>query len=103
MTARDDLLAVVLLACETGDRTPTEQRALLCVAERLELDLNGCGSDNLRARRGEPACRVVDRVVESWVGEGKPPAFDVGRLERQRVAFEHDVALPDIYGRKGAA
>lgn len=103
MTARDDLHLVVELACVTGDRTPAEQRALLNVAMKVELDLNAGTSRNLRQRgRDAIPSRLVDLVESTYEPEGRAVSLSVkdrDRVERQRARFVEDHALAWSDGR----
>lgn len=106
MTIRDDLATVVELACLTGDRTPTEQRALLATAMRTELDLNAATTRNLRTRgpTAQPSTLVDTAEASHTPSEGRPivlPPKARARVDRQRARFTHDLATAWT-GPKGA-
>lgn len=51
MTNAFDLAQTIALACETGDRTDPEHKALLRVAERLDTERNANTTSNRRRDR----------------------------------------------------
>ena len=55
MTRIEELAAVVWLACETGDRTGPEHRALVATAKRVDHDWNTQTSTNPLLDHAAPA------------------------------------------------
>jgi len=97
VTVLTDLVAVVVLACETQDRAPAEQRALLNVAVRAEIDLNKATSKNLKDRGPDARpSTLVDLVENSYdPSDGRHvqlAAKDRQRIDRQRLRFADDHA-----------
>jgi hypothetical protein len=106
VTLLDDQVLVVQLACLTADRAPAEQRALLNIAKRAELELNSVTTRNLRARGADASPSwLVDDVEGSYEPtDGRPVALsakDRARIDRQRRLFavEHRLAWRGgVYG-----
>lgn len=73
MTAHDDLVEVVRLACLTADRSDVEQRALLRVAERLDRAAN---RDTTTNQRSGPASRLYREAeaTRELVDDQRPQA-----------------------------
>lgn len=63
-TVNDDLAVVVRLACLTADRTDREQKALLSVADRLDVEHNKLtvGNDEAHDRPGWQPSRLYDEA-----------------------------------------
>lgn len=79
MKNSEQLEHVVRLATLTEDRTDAEQRALLRVAFRVDMELNSCTSRNFEARRGMRSSRLLREVLDT----------------RELVDAQREVLLPD--------
>lgn len=71
-----DLAVVVALACETGDRSNAEQKALMEVARRLDDDRNRMASGNGR----------VDGFVSAGARNGVPCTYSTHHARSMREA-----------------
>lgn len=83
MSHADDLRTVLMLACETEDRTPSEQRALLRVAVKADRAAN---AQTVTNRREGGAWRLT-ALVEST---GSPLLADSVRLRVNERADRWD-------------
>lgn len=70
MNARDNLVTVLEVACLTADRSPEEQRALLAVALRLDLERGAFVQANYRNGAKPDGPRLMARVEGSYEPDG---------------------------------
>lgn len=106
MRGTDELALVIQVACETSDRAPDEQRAMLAVALKVDIDrakwLTGA-STPVRPH-------LFERVVETYdPSEGrrvKVPKSMESKLARQIERYEEGLAArggdPDAMERHAA-
>jgi hypothetical protein len=91
VTLLDDQVLVVQLACLTADRAPAEQRALLNIAKRAELELNSVTTRNLRARGADAS--------PSWLVDDVEGSYEPTDGQRRLFAVEHRLAWRGgVYG-----